>query len=70
LHFEKQTLKPVFHFIGARVETRRLSSYGSSGFNLYSNLYSPAVEVRGDAEREVPGEVVVRQRVAPLAPGL
>jgi hypothetical protein len=29
-------LKPVFHFIGyKRVETRRLSSYGATAFNLY-----------------------------------
>jgi hypothetical protein len=34
--FKLQSLKPVFHFIGSRVETRRLSSYGSAGFNLYS----------------------------------
>jgi hypothetical protein len=28
LHFEKHILKPVFHFIGSRVETRRLSAMG------------------------------------------
>jgi hypothetical protein len=26
-------LKPGYHFIGSRVETRRLSSYGSGGVN-------------------------------------
>jgi hypothetical protein len=36
LHFEGKGLKPGFHFIGSRVETRRLSSYRSTGFNLYS----------------------------------
>jgi hypothetical protein len=30
LNLKKQTLKPGFHFIGSRVETRRLSSYGST----------------------------------------
>jgi hypothetical protein len=36
-------LKPGFHFIGSRVETpRRLSSYGSTAFNLHS----PTVEGR------------------------
>ena len=29
-------MKPVFHFIGSRVETRRLSSYGSTACNLYT----------------------------------
>jgi hypothetical protein len=28
--FERQTLKPGNQFIGSRVETRRLSSYGST----------------------------------------
>jgi hypothetical protein len=37
--FERHVLKPDFHLIGARVETRRLSdmgSYGSGGVNVYS----------------------------------
>jgi hypothetical protein len=33
---ESKGLKPVSHFIGSRVETRRLSRHGSTGFNLYS----------------------------------
>jgi hypothetical protein len=45
--FGKQTLKLGFHFTGSRVETMRLSSYGSGGVNLYSprhrSLYSAAV---------------------------
>jgi hypothetical protein len=30
---ETQALKPRFHLIGSRVETKRLSCYGSAGFN-------------------------------------
>jgi hypothetical protein len=30
VEFERQMLKPGFHFIGLRVETKRLSSYGST----------------------------------------
>jgi hypothetical protein len=36
--FERHVLKPVFHLIGARVETRRISdmgSYGSGGVNVH-----------------------------------
>jgi hypothetical protein len=37
--FESKGLTPVFHFIGARVETRRLqSSYGSTEFKEFSCL--------------------------------
>jgi hypothetical protein len=34
--FGKHILKPGFHVIGSRVETRRLSSYGSTDCYLYS----------------------------------
>jgi hypothetical protein len=43
--FESRGLKPVLHYTGSRVETRRLSSYGSTGFNLHS-LTSAANFVR------------------------
>jgi hypothetical protein len=33
--FESKGLKPGDHFMGPRVETRRLSSYGPAGFNLH-----------------------------------
>jgi hypothetical protein len=39
--FESKGLKPGYHITGSRVGTRRLSSYGSTGFNLDS----PADEV-------------------------
>jgi hypothetical protein len=33
-HLKKQSLKPVFHLLGSRVETTRFSSYATTGFNL------------------------------------
>jgi hypothetical protein len=36
LNLKKQNLKQGYRFIGSRVEIRRLSSYGSTLFNLYS----------------------------------
>jgi hypothetical protein len=53
--FCKQTLKPDFHLIGSRVVTRRLSSYGSTGFNLYSP--TDGAELLDDVERDEEEEV-------------
>jgi hypothetical protein len=43
--FESKSLKPGFHLIGSRVgvvETRRLSSYASTGFSVYRGPTSAA----------------------------
>jgi hypothetical protein len=52
--FERRILKPVFHFIGARVETRRLSatgSYGSGGVNVHCPAAVVPVELAEHAAR-------------------
>ena len=41
--FESRGLKPGVHIPGLRVETGRRSSYGSTGFNLYSPTTKPLV---------------------------
>jgi hypothetical protein len=48
---ESKVLKPVSHLIGSRVETGRLSSYGSTGF---ANLYSPTRASSPNEEPPVP----------------
>jgi hypothetical protein len=39
VEFESKGLKPGFHLIGSRVESRRLSGYGSTAFNLHSPTF-------------------------------
>jgi hypothetical protein len=39
--FESIGLKPGFHFIGSRVETRRFQARGSAGFNVCSPTAAP-----------------------------
>jgi hypothetical protein len=52
--FERHILKPVFHLMGARVETRRLSamgSYGSGGVNVHcpavASTIHPSMDLAG-----------------------
>jgi hypothetical protein len=52
--FERHILKPGFHVIGARVETRRLSATGSYG--------SGGVNVHRPPHRDVPAAVFVEVR--------
>jgi hypothetical protein len=64
--FGSKGLKPILHFIGSRVETRHLSSYGSTGFNLYRSTLgeeaeaeaaalAAATEAEKEAEKEAAG---------------
>jgi hypothetical protein len=55
--FGKQTLKPGFHFIGSRAETRRFQAMGSTGVNGCTSPHHAAlgvvrkVGVKRDAHR-------------------
>jgi hypothetical protein len=66
LHLKKQTLKPGFHLIGSRVETRRLSSYGSSWIQrVQPRLASLAVAVQVEFASKLlkPGYLISGSRV-------
>jgi hypothetical protein len=48
VEFERHILKPVFHLIGVRVETRGLSavgSYGSGGVNVHRSPHRMASSI-------------------------
>ena len=49
--FESKGLKPDFHFIGSRVETRRFQAYGSTEINLYSPHLGAPLRVHLAARR-------------------
>jgi ribosomal protein L12E/L44/L45/RPP1/RPP2 len=56
LHLKARALKPVFHFIGSRVETRRFQAMCQLNIN---NLYSPT---SGAAAAAAAAVVVERRR--------
>jgi hypothetical protein len=54
---ESKGLKPVSHFKGSRVETRRFQSMGPSEFNLYSPTVKPALAVASPGSEDEADEV-------------
>jgi hypothetical protein len=63
--FERQTLKPGFHLIGARVETRRLSAMGQGESTCTKPRLAHHHEgVKRAVEENVPVDAAVRLRRA------